>query len=62
MGHGGELISHLNTLVWLQTIYNYDISDLKKQRVKGLPDIDLNEIAAKTYKKIIPFNEVYKGK
>jgi hypothetical protein len=62
LGHGGDLISHLNTLVWLQTIYDYDISTLKKQRVEGLPHVDLNEIAAKIYKKIIPFNAVYKKK
>lgn len=57
MGHGGQLISHLSTLIWLQTIYNYDISGLKEQRVEGLPDIDLNEIAAKAYTKVIPFNK-----
>jgi hypothetical protein len=56
-GHGGALISHLNTLVWLQTIYNYDIADLKPQRVEGLPNIDLNEIAAKVYNKVVPFNK-----
>ena len=61
LGHGGDLISHLNTLVWLQTIYNYDISDLKKQRVAGLPNVDLNEIAITVYKKVIPFNAVYKN-
>ena len=62
LGHGGELISHLNSLVWLQTIYDCDISTLKKQRVEGLPDVDLNEIAAETYKKVIPYNTVYRGK
>ena len=62
LGHGGDLISHLNTLVWLQTIYDYDISDLKKQRVEGLANVDLNEIATTVYKKVAPFNAVYKGK
>jgi hypothetical protein len=27
-----------------------------------LPDVDLNEIAAETYKKVIPYNTVYRGK
>ena len=59
LGHGGDPVSHLNALVWLQTIYDYDLSTLKKQRVAGLPDVDLNEIAGKVYKKISPFNAVY---
>ena len=59
-GHGGELIEKLGALIWLQTLYGYDLSTLKPQRVKGLPDIDLNEIAAEVYKKIIPYNAVYR--
>ena len=60
-GHGTDLVSVLNSLVWMQTIYNYDISTIKKKfRVEGLPDINLNEIAAKIYEKIKPYNEVYK--
>ena len=59
LGHGGKLITYLNALMWLQTIYGYDVSTLKKQRVMGLPEVDLNEIAVKVYKKIKPFNAVY---
>ena len=59
LGHGGDLVTHLNALVWLQTIYDYDVSTLPKQRVAGLPDVDLNEIAATVYKKIKHFNAVY---
>jgi len=60
-GHGTDLVSVLNSLVWMQTIYKYDISTIKKNfRVEGLPDINLNEIAAKIYEKIKPYNEVYK--
>jgi hypothetical protein len=59
LGHGGELVTHLNALIWLQTIYDVNVAKLKKQRVPGLPDVDLNEIAAKVYKKIPPFNAVY---
>jgi len=49
----------LNALIWLQTIYNYDLSSLTKQSVNGLPAIDLNEIAAKVYKKIPQYNDIY---
>lgn len=62
LGHGGELIAHLSSLLWLQTIYNCDITALKAQRVEGLPDIDLNEISAKVHKKIVPFNADYEAK
>ena len=57
-------------LIWLQflihwsgcrqsinTIYQ---QSLKKFRVEGLPGINLNEIAAKIYEKIKPYNEVHK--
>ena len=63
LGHGGELVSHLNALIWLQTIYNYDLTaSEKKFRVEGLPDIDLNEIAIAVYKKVKPYNAVYEGR
>ena len=61
LGHGTDLVTVLNSLVWLQTIYKYDISTIKKQfRVEGLPGINLNEIAAKIYEKIKPYNEAHK--
>ena len=61
LGHGTELVSLLSSLIWMQTIYNYDLSTInKKFRAKGLPDIDLNEIAAGIYKKIQPYNALYK--
>jgi hypothetical protein len=61
LGHGTELVTVLNSLIWMQTIYKYDISTIKKDyRVAGLPNINLNEIAAKVYKKIQPYNEIYK--
>jgi hypothetical protein len=60
-GHGTDLVSVLNSLVWLQTIYKYDISTIKKKfRVEGLPGINLNEIAAKIYEKIKPYNAAHK--
>ena len=61
LGHGTDLVSVLNSLVWMQTIYKNELSTIKKDfRVEGLPDINLNEIAAKIYEKIKPYNEVYK--
>ena len=56
LGHGGELVARLGALLWLQTLYDYDISTMKPQNVAGLPDIDINEIAAAVHKKIAPFN------
>lgn len=61
LGHGGILVSRLSALVWLQTIYDYDLSTIEKElKVDGLPDIDLKEIATKVYKKVEPFNRVYR--
>ena len=56
LGHSGELVSSLGALLWLQTLYEYDLSKLKKQRVEGLNEIDLNEIAQVVSKKIRPLN------
>ena len=60
LGHSGELVSSLGALLWLQTLYEYDLSKLKKQRVDGLSEIDLNEIAQIVSKKIAPLNEKLK--
>ena len=56
------MITRLNALVWLQTLYACDFSKMEPQTVEGLPDIPLNEIAIKVGKKIDPYNAVYKGK
>ena len=61
-GHGGDLVTRLNALVWLQTLYACDVSKMKPQTVEGLPDIPLNEIAVLVGKKIEPYNAIYKGK
>ena len=60
LGHSGELVSSLGALLWLQTLYEYDLSKLKKQRVDGLSEIDLSEIAQIVSKKIAPLNEKLK--
>ena len=54
--HSGELVSSIGALLWLQTLYDYDLSKLKEQRVEGLGKIDLNELAQVVSKKIAPFN------
>jgi len=56
LGHSGELVSSLGALLWLQTLYEYDLSKLKKQKVDGLNEIDLNEIAQVVSKRIAPLN------
>ena len=61
LGHGTDLVTVLNSLIWIQTIYKYDISSIQKEyRVDGLPDINLNEIAQIVHKKIKPYNAIYK--
>ncbi len=62
LGHPGELVSMLGALLWLQTIYDYDLSELKPIRVQGLPRVDLNAIASEVNNEINPFNAVYKEK
>ena len=61
-GHGGDLVTRLNALLWLQTLYACDVSKMKPQTVEGLPDIPLNEIAVLVGKKIEPFNAIYQDK
>ena len=59
LGHPSELVAKLGALLWLQTLYDYDLAKLKPQKVNGLPEIDINEIAAVVGKKIQPLNAVY---
>ena len=62
LGHPGELVAKIGALLWLQTLYDYNLSALKAKRIEGLEDIDLIKIAATVSKKIELFNAVYKGK
>jgi hypothetical protein len=62
LGHPGELVATLGALLWLQSLYDYDLSSLKGGRIETLPDIDLKEIATTVYKKIELLNAVYRGK
>jgi hypothetical protein len=62
LGHPGALIAKTGTLLWIQTLYGIDPSTLPPQRVDGLPDIDVNEIAATVGKVIKPLNAASRGK
>lgn len=59
LGHPNELVSKLGALLWLQTLYDYDLEKMKPQMVTGLPKINLNEIALFVGKQIRPLNDVY---
>ena len=62
LGHPGELVAKIGALLWLQTLYNYNLSALKTKTIDGLEGIDLIKIAGAVSKKIELFNTVYKGK
>ncbi len=61
LGHPNEVVSKLGALLWLQTLYNYDVEKMKPQKAQGLPEINLNEIAAVVGKKIKPLNDIYEN-
>ena len=60
--HPNLLVVKVGTLLWLQTLYDYDLSTLKDQNIKQLPNINVKDIAEKVSKQIKPFNAVYEGK
>jgi len=62
LGHPSELVAKIGALLWLHTLYDYNLSALKTKRIDGLEDIDLIKIAGTISKKIELFNAVYKGK
>ena len=62
LGHPGKLVISVATLLWLQTIYEYDVSAMKHKRITGLPKIDFVSISAEVHKTIKPFNAVYEKK
>ena len=57
LGHAGELVTTVATMIWLKTLYDYDLSTLKKKSVPGLPDIDCAEIATVAFEEFRHFNE-----
>lgn len=60
-GHAGELVARLSALLWLQTIYEYDLSKLEAQKVEGLPEIELIEIAMAVARRIARYNSTHDG-
>lgn len=62
ISHPNSLVAKVGALLWLQTLYDYDLSTLKDQNIKQLPNINVKDIAEKVSKQIKPFNAVYKGK
>ena len=58
-GHGGDLITRLSALIWIQTIYGCDLTNVKASRINELPEIDLAQVTAKLGKKIGPYNATY---
>ena len=62
LGHAGELVTTVATMIWLKTLYDYDLSKLKTKSVSGLSKIDCTEIATKCCQEIEKYNEVYQPK
>ena len=60
--HPNALVTKLGALLWLKTLYDYDLSSLESQTIPELPKIDVVEIATEVHKKIAPFNALYRDK
>lgn len=59
IGHGGELVIRLSSLIMLSVIYDYDLSLLSPQKIEKLPEIDLVAIAEEIVQRIRPYNVLY---
>ncbi len=60
LGHPSELAAILHGLIWLQTIYDCDLSEINQEfRATDLPHVNINEIAAKISKQLAPYHAVY---
>ncbi len=62
ISHPNGLIARVGSLLWLQTLYDYDLSTLKDLNIRQLPNINVKDIADKVSEQIKPFNAVYKDK
>lgn len=60
-GHASELVAKVGALLWLQTLYDYDLTTLSVERIEELPEIDFVEIAATVSEMIKPYNEAYRS-
>jgi hypothetical protein len=56
-GHANELVITLSTLIWANTLYGVDPTELDPVRVTNLPEVDLNSFAYEVGKIVTPYNE-----
>ena len=56
-GHPNELVMTLSTLIWANTLYGVDPTELDPVRVTNLPEVDLNSFAYEVGQIVTPYNE-----
>ena len=56
-GHPNELVMTLSTLIWANTLYGVDPTELDPVRVTNLPQVDLNSFAYEVGQIVTPYNE-----
>ena len=56
-GHPNELVITLSTLIWANTLYGVDPTELDPVRVTNLPEADLNSFAYEVGQIVMPYNE-----
>ena len=56
-GHPNELVITLSTLIWANTLYGVDPTELDPVRVTNLPEVDLNSFAYEVGQIVMPYNE-----
>ncbi|HBE96827.1 MAG TPA: hypothetical protein DDW68_06610 [Verrucomicrobiales bacterium] len=56
-GHPNELVITLSTLIWANTLYGVDPTELDPVRVTNLPQVDLNSFAYEVGQIVTPYNE-----
>lgn len=56
-GHPNELVITLSTLIWANTLYGVDPTELDPIRVTNLPEVDLNSFAYEVGQIVTPYNE-----
>ena len=55
-GHPNELVITLSTLIWANTLYGVDPTELDPVRVTNLPEVDLNSFAYEVGQIVTPYN------
>lgn len=55
-GHPNELVITLSTLIWANTLYGVDPTELDPVRVTNLPEVDLNSFAYEVGQIVKPYN------